>query len=331
MGIIVQKFGGTSVQTPEARAALVEKVKMEKALGHDVVVVVSAMGREGEPYATDTLINLLKNISDNIDPRKKDFIMSCGETISSCIVSYLLEHNGIPSEPLTGLQAGVITTNEFNNSDIIFVNTSKISRMLKDGKVPVITGFQGTTSEMEITTLGRGGSDTSAVVIGAYLDAARVDIYTDVKGIAEIDPRIVPEAKYINAICYSDILEIASNGAKVIHPKAIQAAQAFEIPITVRSTFTNNPGTLIDKDSNVKPIEGLIGITLQKDIGKLSMFMDSQSFARVKKDLIEELREQKISDSTIQCSNHSLTLNIDDSRMQPLAKFLYYKVKSMIS
>jgi len=269
MGIIVQKFGGTSVRTPESRNALLKKVKDEIGNGHNVVVVVSAMGRSGEPYATDTLINLLNDISPNVSPKKKDLIMSCGEIISCSIISHLLEINGIPSEALTGFQAGILTNGEYNHSDINFVNTSNIIKTIKDGKVPVIAGFQGTTSNLEITTLGRGGSDTSAVIIGGYLHAERVDIYTDVRGVAQIDPRIIPEAKYIENISYDDMLKLSINGAKVIHPRAVYASKDFKIPVTVKSTFMDDPGTMINGKTlccDELNEDNFLGITLQKNL-----------------------------------------------------------------
>jgi aspartate kinase len=285
MSIIVQKFGGTSVRTPESRNALLKKVKSEIENGHEVVVVVSAMGRSGEPYATDTLIKLLNDISPNVSPKKKDLIMSCGEIISCSIISHLLEINGIPSEALTGFQAGILTNGEYNHSDINFVNTSNILHAIKEGKVPVIAGFQGTTSNLEITTLGRGGSDTSAVIIGGYLNAERVDIFTDVKGVAQIDPRIIPEAKYISSISYDDMLKLSINGAKVIHPRAVYASKSFNIPVTVKSTFLDDSGTLINGNASSTEEfkeDSFLGITLQKDLLGCKMPKENKYYNPIK-------------------------------------------------
>lgn len=272
MAIIVQKFGGTSVATPMARKALLDQVKAAKAEGNDVVLVVSAMGRLGDPYATDTLINFLTDINKDVSPRKKDLAISCGEIISASLVSHYLEANGIPSEPLTGVQAGIVTTDNYGNSDIISINTIKIKALLTQGKVVVIAGFQGATSEGEITTLGRGGSDTSAVVLGGYLGAQRVDIFTDVPGIAKTDPRVVPSAKYLSKVNSEDMLKLADNGAKVIHPRAVKASIDFGIPVRVRSTFTKDLGTLITNE-NFLYEEGVIGIAFNKDESNISVYV----------------------------------------------------------
>ncbi len=247
MALVIQKFGGTSVATNEAREALLGHVTRSVKAGDQVVLVVSAMGRAGDPYATDTLINLLTSISPDVDDHKKDLIMSCGEIISSSVISHLLESNGIPAVPLTGKQAGITTTNVYGNSEISHIDTTKITDLIGQGKVPVIAGFQGCTSEGDITTLGRGQSDTAAVIIGGYLQADVVDIFTDVEGIANVDPLVVPEAAYFTSINYEDMFRLANNGAKVIHPKAVKEAEGFNIPVRVRSTFTESGGTIITK------------------------------------------------------------------------------------
>lgn len=277
MAIIVQKFGGTSVATPEARNSLLKQVKKCKDQGNDVVVVVSAMGRNGDPYATDTFINLLTEIHPSIIPQKKDLLMSCGETISCAVIAHFLDTNSIPTESLTGFQAGIITNSNFNNSEIINIDTTAVENHLKNGKVVVIAGFQGITSSGEITTLGRGGSDTAAVAIGGYLKAQRVDIFTDVPGIAKVDPRIVPSAPYLSSISYDDMYKLAYLGAKVIHPRAVMTAQRFNLPIRVRSTFSEDMGTLISSE-NTQKNRRIIGLALEKEI----------SYIKVKKDFLVE-------------------------------------------
>lgn len=187
MGITVLKFGGTSLRDIARNSDFLKRIKDTYEREKRLVVVVSAIGRMGEPYATDTLIYQLEKICKEIDPKKKDFIMSCGETISAAIVSHLLESEGLSSEPLMGFQAGILTDNTFTASKILQININKILSLLDEEKIVVVTGFQGITKEMEITTLGRGGSDTTAVALGAYLDADIVDIYTDVPGVALID------------------------------------------------------------------------------------------------------------------------------------------------
>ncbi|TCO71453.1 aspartate kinase [Marinisporobacter balticus] len=270
MGIIVQKFGGTSVATPEARHALLNHVKKCKDEGNDVIVVVSAIGRNGAPYATDTLINLLEQINPTIIPQKKDLLMSCGEIISCTLISHFLDTNNIPSEALTGFQAGIITNDNFNNSEIIHIDTTTIKNNLAKGKVVVIAGFQGITASGQITTLGRGGSDTAAVAIGGYIKAERVDIFTDVPGIAKVDPRVVSIAPYISSISYDDIYKLAYHGAKVIHPRAVMTAKQFNIPVRVRSTFSNDLGTLIS-DKDVPYNDNIVGLALEKDFSYIKV------------------------------------------------------------
>lgn len=305
MAIIVQKFGGTSVATIEARKALLNQVKTCKDQGNDVVVVVSAMGRFGDPYATDTLISLLEEISPHVTPNKKDLIMSCGEIISCCVISHLLETNGITAIPLTGFQAGIRTNNVFGNSEIIDIDTSKIKKYLKDGIVPVIAGFQGITEKGEITTLGRGGSDTAAVAIGGYLEAQRVDIFTDVLGIAKVDPRIIPEAEYLESVTYDHMSILAREGAKVIHPRAVDTAQKFLIPVRVRSTFSEGLGTLIT-DKVIPHDHKIIGIAIQKELdtplnkninhplGKIFILFHQDDEVQIQNDLQSYFVESKL-------------------------------------
>lgn len=270
MSIVVQKFGGTSVATAEARNHLLKHVKSCKNEGHKIVIVVSAMGRRGEPYATDTILSLLEEIDPNIDPMKRDMLLSCGEIISSVLISHMLDINGFPSVSLTGFQARILTNNDFSNSEIIDIDTTIIEKYLNEDKTVVIAGFQGMTWDGKITTLGRGGSDTSAVEIGGYLKADRVDIFTDVGGVAAVDPRIISSIGYLESISYSEMYKLASNGAKVIHPRAVKAAEKHSIPVRVRSTFSKDLGTLISKapyDSSKK----IIGIPLNKDFQYLKV------------------------------------------------------------
>ncbi len=261
MGIVIQKFGGTSFRDISRQDNILSHIKRCIIKGDYPVIVVSAMGRKDEPYATDTLIEQLENIDLKIDPKKKDLIMSCGEIISATLVSHLLDSQGLPSEALMGIQAGIITDNNFNSSNIIHIDTRPILSLIKSGKIPIVAGFQGATKDMEITTLGRGGSDITAVTLGGYLNADRVDIFTDVPGVAIIDPHIVPSSKYIESISYDDMYNLASNGVNVIHPKAVKIGKKYNIPINIRSTYLDSPGTIIS-DSDDKKSDRVIGIAL---------------------------------------------------------------------
>ncbi|HHW03699.1 MAG TPA: aspartate kinase [Thermoanaerobacterales bacterium] len=263
MAIIVQKFGGTSVKSPESRKAALKHIMKAKEEGFDVVVVVSAMGRKGDPYATDTLIQLLESQGGSVCPKKKDLIMACGEIISSAVMAAYIESAGFPAEAMTGFQAGILTTRDFGCADIINIDPEPIMEKLKEGKVVVVAGFQGQTEKGEITTLGRGGSDTTAVMLGGYLKADVVDIYTDVPGVAVTDPRIIPEAPFLSRISFKEMLVMAESGAKVIHPRAVKAAMNFNMPFRIKSTFDDGEGTLVGQMGNEFPISG---ISLQENV-----------------------------------------------------------------
>lgn len=237
MGILVQKFGGTSVASVEKMNEVCNIIEQYKKKGNDLVIVVSAMGRKGEPYATDTLINLCTNVNKKSKKRELDLIMSCGEIISGTILSSMLEARGIQSVFLTGMQAGIITTKVYSNSKIKEINPTRIHRELDEGKVVVIAGFQGGTEDGEVTTLGRGGSDTSAVAIGKALGSETVQIYTDVDGIMTADPRIEPSAKILDYCDYEEVFQMAEKGAKVIHPRAVELAKNGDIVLEIKNTL----------------------------------------------------------------------------------------------
>lgn len=244
MAVVVQKFGGSSVASPELREKALNKVLALRAANTDSVVVVSAMGRQGDPYATDTLISLLKQ-AGTVDKRDLDIMMACGEIMSAAIMASTLRRAGIKSVALTGWQAGIVTDSTFGDARIITVETDYLKSLIATGVVPVVAGFQGATDAGDITTLGRGGSDTTAAAIGVALAAQRIEIYTDVEGIMTADPRIVPEARVLEAMDYSEVFQMASQGSKVIHPRAVELAMQRNIPLIIKSTFSDAPGTTI--------------------------------------------------------------------------------------
>lgn len=245
MKIIVQKFGGTSVATAEQRDHVVRHIRRAGERGYTVVVVVSAMGRAGDPYATDTIIRLIKSANASPSGRELDLAMSCGETISAALMAQILTQQGIPAVALTGAQAGIITDESFGNARIIEIKPDLILDVLKQGRTAVVAGFQGITRSGEITTLGRGGSDTTAVALGAALNAEVVEVFTDVEGVMTADPRIVSEARTLPTVTYREVAEMAHMGARVIHPRAVEIAMEEQIPIKVRCTFSDADGTLI--------------------------------------------------------------------------------------
>ena len=253
--IIVMKFGGTSVQNEVSRRHVIKHIRRNVFSGKKVVAVVSAMGRKGDPYATDTLISLLKDVGEPVNPIELDSVMSIGERLSSAYFSHLLSMNALPSVAFTGRQAGILTDDTPGNSEILEINTSRICEALNKGKTAVVAGFQGVNSEGDVRTLGRGGSDTSAVALGSSLGAEVVEIYSDVDGIANCDPRQIPEAIFMDSVSVTQIISMADEGSKVIHPRAVKASLKTKIDIVVRNTFNEKSGTKIfhntpDQQSN---------------------------------------------------------------------------------
>ncbi|WP_400163032.1 aspartate kinase [Brevibacillus sp. TJ4] len=245
MKILVQKFGGSSLTTEDCRMRAIYHI--EKALDEDysLVVVVSAMGRKGDPYATDTLLQLIRDNGNHLPNRETDMLMHTGEIISASVMCSMLHARGIQATVLTGGQANIVTSDDFTNAQIVSIDPSRIHSELQKGNVVIVPGFQGRTAEWEITTLGRGGSDTTATALGVALKAEMVDIFTDVNGIMTADPRIVEEAQPLSAVTYTEICNMAHLGAKVIHPRAVEIAMQANVPIRVRSTFSDDPGTLV--------------------------------------------------------------------------------------
>ncbi len=244
MKVIIQKFGGTSVSSRSVRQLAMEHIEQALADGYAVVVVVSAMGRSGEPYATDTLLSLISG-EDAVVARDRDLLLSCGETISAVIFAGMLRSRGHQVSVLTGAQAGIRTTADFGNARIEEISPERIFAELEEDRIVVVTGFQGVTAAGETTTLGRGGSDTSATALGIALDAELIDIFTDVDGIMTADPRIIDDAARLTRVTYAEMCNFASQGAKVIHPRAVELAMQKNIPIRVRSTHSKDPGTLV--------------------------------------------------------------------------------------
>lgn len=235
--MIVQKYGGSSMNNIKNVARRVAEVKKR---GDNVVVVVSAMGD-----TTDELISLAHQVSDDPDGRELDSLLSTGEVISSALLAMALKSLGYDAISLTGAEAGIQTDTNFGRARIQKVRPRRILKELKQGKIVVVAGFQGITKRGDITTLGRGGSDVTAVILAVALKAKLCEIYTDVEGICTADPRIVLEARKLEQISYEEALELASCGAQVIHPRAVELGWHYKIPILVASSFSNNPGTTI--------------------------------------------------------------------------------------
>ncbi|HIW32185.1 MAG TPA: aspartate kinase [Candidatus Paenibacillus intestinavium] len=245
MRILVQKFGGTSLATTKATERVIHHIERERDNGYAVVIVVSAIGRRGEPYATDTLLELLDAHQGGVDAREKDLLISCGEVISATLLAAQVRAAGIPAIVYSAAEAGIETDEQFGSAKITSIKPEKIIQALMQGKVVIVTGFQGRTPNHDVTTLGRGGSDTTATALGAALHAQYVDIYTDVNGVLTADPKVVTDAKPIATLSYAEICHMAREGAKVVHPRAVEIAQQARIPVRVRSTFSDEEGTLV--------------------------------------------------------------------------------------
>ncbi len=256
MGIIVQKFGGTSVADAKKIHNVASAVIKEKNKGNDVVVVVSAMG-----HTTDYLVKLANEITVSPDSREMDMLLATGEQVSIALLTMAIQSYGYNAISMNAQQVGIITECVHSMARIVDVKTDKLNKYLKQGKIIVVAGFQGVTPDGEITTLGRGGSDTSAVAIAAALKAERCDIYTDVEGVYTTDPRIVEKAKKLETISYEEMLELARVGANVLHPRSVETAKQFDVPMRVRSSFKlDDMGTLIIgvKDMEIyKPVAGV--------------------------------------------------------------------------
>ena len=244
MALIVQKFGGSSVADAEGMKRVAARIVATKKAGNDVVVVVSAMGD-----TTDELIDLAKQITPMPTGRELDMLLTSGERISMALLAMAIGNLGHEARSFTGSQAGVITDSVHGKARIIDVTPGRIVDALKEGAIAIVAGFQGISQDTkDVTTLGRGGSDTTAVALAAALDADVCEIYTDVDGVFSADPRVVPSARKLKSITYEEMLELAASGAKVLHLRCVEYARRFDLPIHVRSSFSGNEGTWVVKD-----------------------------------------------------------------------------------
>lgn len=328
MKILVQKFGGTSVATPEVRLAVKDKVKNAVDEGFIPVVVVSAIGRNGAPYATDTLINYLKEENLSVNVRELDMMMCCGEIISACVMTATLQKFGINAMALTGGQAGIFTDSQFGAARIKHIDGDNIKHLLESGIVPVVCGFQGITENNgKFTTLGRGGSDVTAAALGVALNAEAIEIYTDVDGIMTADPRIVKDAATLRKISYGEVCQMAHQGAKVIHPRAVEIAMQRSIPLIVKSTFSNLPGTLITNDiSGEREIDDVrervaSGVTHLTDLAQFRVKLNAEDVSSGKK-LFEDLANAGISVGCLNLSESGAMFAVFKPDMQHTCEVL---------
>ncbi|MFJ7826988.1 aspartate kinase [Psychrobacillus sp. NPDC096623] len=263
---IVMKFGGTSVESTEKIANVATRIKDEKEKGNDVVVVVSAMGK-----TTDELSNLAYGLAESPSKREMDMLLSNGEQITMALLAIKLNALGIDAISLTGAQAGLVTDDVHRNAKILKLNPSKIDDLLASNKVVIVAGFQGISENGEITTLGRGGSDTTAVAIAASIQAETCDIYTDVDGIYTSDPRYIENARKLEQLEYDEMLELANLGAGVLHPRAVEFAKNYKVPLRVRPSYKDGEGTILKEEVDVENNLVVRGIAFESDIVRLTI------------------------------------------------------------
>ncbi len=266
MALIVQKYGGTSVANIDRIKAVAERVVATAKQGNKVIVVVSAMAGE-----TDKLIRIAHEITDAPDEREMDMLLSSGERVTSALTAMAIQSMGYKSVSFTGRQVGIITDSAHTKAMIERISAERLVKAINEDKIPVVAGFQGIDESSDVTTLGRGGSDTTAVAIAAALKADLCEIYTDVEGVYTTDPRIVKEARKLDKISYDEMLEMASLGAKVLHGRSVEFAKKYTVPLVVRSSFNYNPGTLIIKEDEDMEKIVVSGVAADKNQARITI------------------------------------------------------------
>jgi aspartate kinase len=298
--LIVQKFGGSSLHSEDLRRQVLEHVLEARRSGYSPVVVVSAMGRKGEPYATDTLLEFIRNVNPMPSLRETDLLISCGEIIAAATLAAQMTGAGLEAVALSGWQAGIITDGMFGQAEIIRIKKERILKLAADGIVVVVAGFQGASEQGEINTLGRGGSDTTAVALAAALESELVEIYSDVDTVMTADPRLVPEAKPIKNIGYQEVLQMAREGAKVIHPRAVDIALQYNLPLLLKKTGEKGSGTFVShkkarEDRIFVPRGRLVsGITQVEGLAQVRL-LEPQSSSEQLEEILSTLASSGIS------------------------------------
>ena len=285
LDIVVQKYGGTSVGDVEKMKNVARRIASVRDEGKQVVAVVSAMGK-----TTDELVSLARKMHQNPPRREMDLLLSVGEQISIALLSMALHDLGYPAISLLGHQAGILTDGNFANAHIQRVERQRILKHLQEGKIVLVAGFQGASSDGEITTLGRGGSDLTAVALAAILNATRCEIFTDVDGIFTSDPRHTPKARLLPFISYSEMLELASEGAQVMQTRAVEVARKYKVPLIIRNSFKQNSGTWIIGDETLEQVV-ITGIAFDKQVAQIRLndySKDSRNFLSIFGKLAEE-------------------------------------------
>jgi len=268
MPLLVQKFGGTSVGTPERIRSVAALIAAARAKGNDLVVVVSAMG-----HTTDELLELAHKVSDQPPGREVDMLLTAGERISMALLSMALADLGVKALSFTGSQSGILTTSHHRRARIEKILGDRIRKALTEGAVAIVAGFQGMSAEKEITTLGRGGSDTTAVALAAVLKAERCEIYTDVDGVFSADPRVVPSAKQLPSVTFEVMVELAQRGAGVLHPRSVELAQKYKVPLFLKNSMSTSKGSeIVENRLDKMEATEVVGVT--HDSGKALVVLE---------------------------------------------------------
>ncbi|MFQ5599449.1 MAG: aspartate kinase [Candidatus Krumholzibacteriia bacterium] len=296
MQLVVQKYGGTSVATTERLVEVARRIADTKEDGFRVVVVVSAMG-----VTTDELLELARQISPSPPARELDMLLTAGERISMALLSMALHERGHAAISFTGSQSGIITDTHHADARILEVRATRIEQALEAGHIVIVAGFQGVSRQREVTTLGRGGSDTTAVALAAVMGAVRCDICTDVDGVYSADPRLVPRARKLESLSYDETLELASHGARVLHPRSVEVARRFEVPLHVRSSFSPAKGTVIGPVERIETAV-ICGIASDEEVATLWLTCVPP---RASASLLERLGEQGIPTRVVVQAPHS--------------------------
>ena len=315
MSVVVQKFGGSSVSSPELREIAASRVLEAQRAGAQVVVVVSAMGRLPDPYATDTLLGLIGPVRGGPN---RDLLLAVGEMISAAVFAELLNSLGAPAQAMTGGQAGILTDDNYGDARILSVDTTTVRKALDAGVIPVVTGFQGHTRSGGVSTLGRGGSDLTAIALGDALKADSVDIYTDVSGVFTADPRRVADAHAVDRVSPAEMVELAGNGAKVMHHKAAELAHNTSTPYAVKG-LRSNVGTMIDDDAPVdagRPVTGIAALRNVAFFRVIQGLSDEGGRATLDRELFDRLAAKNISIDMINVNDAGVFFVCDDENVE---------------
>ncbi len=317
--IMVLKFGGSSVADNEKLQLVAKRITKIYDKGDKVVVVLSAQGK-----TTDKLIKEAKELSNNIPNRELDALLSCGEQMSTAKLSILLNYMGYPAISLTGWQAGIFTNNNNQNANIIKIDTSRILKELNEGKIVIVTGFQGIDENLDITTLGRGGSDTTAVAIAAALHAKNCYIFSDVDGVYTADPNKVENTKKLENLSYEEMMQLSSEGAKVLHNRCVEIGEKFKIPIITKSTFNEKPGTIISDKIEENTVKSII----KKDVSRVSIIGNGiiRNFDLIEK-IIDFIKKKELELLNFEVSETKISIVfkniVDDEKVNDLHELIF--------